>query len=92
MVTVKRSKGAGVGPASERAPIQTSEPIVGAAASGALAVTAREQSRLNARVAALQKKLKALRQENADLRNTIVVLNANLDLLMSERVAWIYVQ
>jgi hypothetical protein len=92
MVKVKRGGGAGLGPGPEEVPIQTSEPIEAVGASGALAVAAREHSRLNARITALQTKLKALREENTDLRNTIVVLNANLDLLRSNRVAWIYVQ
>jgi uncharacterized protein involved in exopolysaccharide biosynthesis len=92
VVKVKPGIPGRVGAGLEDAPIQTSRPIEAADTSQATAAAAREHRRLNARIAALQAKLKVLQQENADLRNTIVVLNANLELLRSNRVAWIYVQ
>jgi hypothetical protein len=89
---VKPRIGGRVAPGPEHAPIQTSRPIEAAGIRQAAAVAARERRRLNARLTALQAKLKVLQQENADLQNTIIVLNANLELLKSNRVAWIYVQ
>jgi cell division protein FtsB len=56
------------------------------------AVVAREHRRLSSRVRSLQRQLKEAQQETADLRTTILILNANIDLLMSDRCAWIYVQ
>jgi hypothetical protein len=74
------------------APLSKSKPAEPASAKKALAAAARDIRKLNSKIVILQTQLKDARQENADLRNTILILNAHAALFMSDKCAWIYVQ